>query len=154
VKDRCVVIGIGNPYRRDDGVGGAVIALLRDIGPHEVAYVELDGEPTRLIDAWDEADLAVVVDACQSGGASGEIHLIDLDSSDLPIRPAALSGHSSGLRDAIELGRALDRMPGCLRVIAVEGADFAAGEQMSPSVTAAVPRAARAVLAELALRNS
>lgn len=151
---RCVVIGVGNPYRRDDGIGGAVIALLRDIGPCEVTYVELDGEATRLIDAWDGADLAVVVDACQSGGSSGEIHRIDLDHSSVPNRPPVLSGHATGLMEAIELATALDRMPGHLRVIAVEGTDFAAGDQMSPSLRAAVPLAARAVLAELALRGS
>lgn len=147
------MIGIGNPYRRDDGVGGEVIALLRHIGPGEVTYVELDGEPTRLIDAWDGADLAVVVDACQSGGSAGEIHRIDLDHSKVPNRPPVLSGHATGLSEAIALATALDRMPGRLRVIAVEGTDFAAGDQMSPSLRAAVPLAARAVLAELALRG-
>ncbi len=154
MSSRCVVIGVGNPYRRDDGIGGAVIALLRDAGPYEVSYVELDGEATRLIDAWDGADLAVVVDACQSGGSSGEIHRIDLDHSSLPNRPAVLSGHATGLVEAIELATALGRMPSRLRVIAVEGTDFGAGDQMSPGMRAAVPLAVQAVLAELSLSGS
>jgi hypothetical protein len=36
---RVVVIGVGNEFRRDDGIGPAVVARLRDRAP---ATVELD----------------------------------------------------------------------------------------------------------------
>ncbi|MGH3193473.1 MAG: hydrogenase maturation protease, partial [Streptosporangiaceae bacterium] len=61
-----VVIGVGNGFRRDDGPGPAVVARLRDLAPPGVQLVITDGEPTRLIEAWTGAALAVVVDAVRA----------------------------------------------------------------------------------------
>ena len=61
-----VVIGVGNEFRRDDGAGPAVIGQLRDLVPSGVGLVITDGEPTRLIEAWTGAALAVVVDAVRA----------------------------------------------------------------------------------------
>jgi hydrogenase maturation protease len=61
-----VVIGVGNEFRRDDGVGPAVVASLRDRVPPGVDLVLTDGEPTRLIEAWTGAVLAVVIDAVRA----------------------------------------------------------------------------------------
>src|SRR5437899_633981 len=41
-----VVIGIGNPHRRDDGVGPALAERLARIGLSDVDVRVLDGEPT------------------------------------------------------------------------------------------------------------
>ena len=61
-----VVIGLGNEYRRDDGAGLAVVTSLRGRVPPGVELVLTDGEPTRLIEAWTGAALAVVVDAVRA----------------------------------------------------------------------------------------
>ena len=57
------MIGVGNEFRRDDGAGPAVLASLRDRVPPGVDLVLTDGEPTRLIEAWTGAAVAVVIDA-------------------------------------------------------------------------------------------
>ena len=62
-REPIVVIGVGNEFRRDDGAGPAVIGQLRDRVPAGVELVITDGEPTRLIEAWAGAALAVIVDA-------------------------------------------------------------------------------------------
>ena len=51
--------------------------------------------------------------------------------------------------DAVRLGRALERLPRQLVVLAVEGADTGPGTGLSDAVAAAVPRAVAAVMAEL-----
>jgi hypothetical protein len=48
-----VVIGVGNPYRRDDGVGPAVIERLRRQGLDGVTLAESDGEAAALIMLWE-----------------------------------------------------------------------------------------------------
>lgn len=65
---RTVVVGVGNEFRRDDGAGPAVIARLRALQPGDesLSHVTLalsDGEPGRMIDLWEGARLAVVIDA-------------------------------------------------------------------------------------------
>ena len=78
-----VVIGVGNPFRRDDGVGWAVAGALEpEVGPvvgPEVGPVEgtlLDGEPARLLDVWAGADHAIVVDAVRSGATPGAVGVV------------------------------------------------------------------------------
>ncbi|HEX6422583.1 MAG TPA: hydrogenase maturation protease [Acidimicrobiales bacterium] len=144
---RIVVVGVGNPWRRDDGVGPAVAAVLRDrAGPADAAdaveVVDLDGDAARILDAWDRAELAVVVDAVRTGAAPGAVHRLDAD--DLRAASTA-SSHALGVRHAVALGRALGRLPRRLVLVGVEGTDFGHGEHLSAPVAAAVEPAARLV---------
>ena len=72
-RPRAVLIGIGNPYRRDDGIGPALAAEIEQLRPPGVSVTVSDGEPTWLLDAWSGAPLAVVVDAvlCDDPGPAG-----------------------------------------------------------------------------------
>ncbi len=73
-----VVVGTGNPFRRDDGVGVAVLERLAHVVPDAVRLAERDGEPTGLLGAWDGARLAVVVDAVAPDGAPGTLHRFEV----------------------------------------------------------------------------
>ncbi|GAA1971237.1 hydrogenase maturation protease [Catenulispora subtropica] len=69
-----VVIGVGNTYRRDDGAGPAVVRALAATPsalPGHARLAVCDGEPTRLIDLWRGADLAIVVDAVSADPDAG-----------------------------------------------------------------------------------
>ena len=143
-----VVIGVGNEFRRDDGAGPAVVAGLRDLAPPSVRLVVTDGEPTRLIEAWAGAALAVVVDAVRAEPPRpGRAHRFVLDRPRAMGRPA--SSHGLGLDDAISLAVALDRMPARLIVHAIEAADLTQGPGLTPPVAAAVRTVARAILADI-----
>jgi len=144
-----VVIGVGNEFRRDDGAGLAVVTSLRGRVPRGVELVLSDGEPTRLIEAWTGAALAVVVDAVRADPPRpGRVHRFVLDQPiGGPVRTA--SSHGFGLDDAVRLALALDRMPGRLVVHAVEAADLSQGPGLTPLVAAAIGDVARAVLSEI-----
>jgi hydrogenase maturation protease len=156
-----VVIGVGNEFRRDDGIGPEVLGRLRGRLPAGVRLVRSDGQPAELIEAWTGAAVAVVVDAVTVGplpadpvtaepaGIPGRLHRLVLDAGDIP--PGGhVSSHGLGLGDAIGLARALDRLPGRLIVHAVEAADVSQGVGLTPAVAAAAGVLADAVLADLA----
>jgi hydrogenase maturation protease len=144
-----VVIGVGNEFRRDDGAGPAVVGQLRDLVPPGVDLVVTDGEPTRLIEAWTGAALAVVVDAVRAQPPQpGMIHRFVVDRPGTGTERAA-SSHGLGLDDAISLAVALDRMPGRLIVHAIEAADLTQGTGLTPAVAAAVGVVASAVLDDI-----
>jgi len=146
---RVVVIGVGNEFRRDDGIGPAVVARLRDRAPATVELLVSDGEPARLIEAWSGADLAVVVDAVRSEPAvPGRLHRLVLDEAD-PAAPYPVSSHGLGLGEAVGLAQALGRMPGRLIVHAVEAADLGTGPGLSEPVAATAGALAAAVLRDL-----
>ena len=145
-----VLIGIGNPYRRDDGVGPALIVALETAGLPGVRLVAADGEPATLIGAWQDAELAVVVDAvlCEPPRpglvhrtiwAPGEQASERLAAPGGPSRAAA-STHGPGVPDAIRLV-----------VFAVEAANLGFGPGLSEAVAASLPRLTRAVRAEFGL---
>jgi hydrogenase maturation protease len=145
---RAVVIGIGNSFRRDDGLGPEVAAQIHRRRLPGVRVVISDGEPVGLLEAWEGADLAVVVDAVQRVPASpGSIHRFT--AGQLETGCTAASSHGLGVADAIRLGRALERLPRQVVILAVEGADTGPGTGLSAAVAAAVPQAVTAVVAEL-----
>jgi hydrogenase maturation protease len=157
-----VVIGVGNEYRRDDGIGPALVAALEDRWLPDVKLLVSDGEPARLIDDWAGVPLAIVVDAvlCEPS-TPGEFYRTDVplhghehpghdhDDPALESHPHTAGSHSLGIPDALRLGQALDRLPHKLVVFAVEAADVSFGTDLSPAVAATLPRLVAAVLSDL-----
>jgi hydrogenase maturation protease len=146
---RVAVIGVGNDFRRDDGVGPAVI---RQLQQHELTGVSLtvvDGEPTQLLDAWAGMDLAIVIDAvlCEPS-IPGRIHRTSIRAQLGSV--GSSSTHGLGIPEALRLAEVLGRAPARFVVYAVEAADLGLGVGLSADVAGAVPGVTRAVLRELA----
>jgi hydrogenase maturation protease len=146
---RQVVIGVGNEFRHDDGAGLAVAARLGGRVPTGVAVVSCEQESSRLLEAFDGVEGAVVVDAIASGAAPGTLHRFDVGERPLPVRVFRSSTHAFGVGETIELARALGSLPQRLLVYGIEGSDFGAGRGLSTPVQAAVESAVRAVLDDL-----
>jgi hydrogenase maturation protease len=144
---RTVVVGVGNEFRRDDGAGPEVIARLRALQPGDaslsgVTLALSDGEPGRMIDLWEGARLAVVVDAVRDPRLpAGHRYQFAVDSlagvADSVVDGAA-SSHGIGLGDTVELARVLGRLPARLTVLAVVGRDFGFGTVLTAEVATAV----------------
>ncbi|MEU1376077.1 hydrogenase maturation protease [Streptomyces triculaminicus] len=140
---RVTVIGVGNEFRRDDGVGPAVVARLRERAargslPAGVRLVCCDGEPGRLLGLWEGVETALVVDAAHAHpGRPGRIHRLEPAGYEA-WQAGTASSHGLGLGEAVGLARALDRLPRRLVVHAVEVADGSLGTGLTPAVAAAV----------------
>ncbi|MEW1636900.1 hydrogenase maturation protease [Streptomyces sp. NPDC093801] len=152
------VVGLGNDFRRDDGIGWAVVAALRERAarrelPPGTVLAQCDGDPGRLLELWAGAGPVIVVDACFPPSARpGRAYRWDSAAGGV-LRPTGAARHSThalGLSEALRLGAALGRGPDRLVVFAVEGVDRSVGPGMTPAVAAAVPRLVRRVEAEIA----
>jgi hydrogenase maturation protease len=142
-----VVIGIGNEFRRDDGVGLAVAGQIAKRKLSGVRVLTSIGEPGSMLEAWTGVPVAIVVDAAAGRGAiPGRIRRwVPGD----PTESAVLSSHALGLPQTYALGEALGQIPQKLVVFTVDIADTGHGIALSPTVAAAVPEAVKAVLAEI-----
>jgi hydrogenase maturation protease len=141
------VIGVGNAYRSDDAAGLVVARRLRERG---VEALEQEGEPAALLEAFTDRDTVVLVDAVRSGARPGTVHRVDVSDTPLPARlRGSSSTHAVGVGEAIELARALDRLPARVVVFGLEGARFEAGTTMSAEVQEAVGPLVDAILADL-----
>lgn len=139
------MIGVGNELRGDDGVGLAVARRLQI----EPGISLRTGAGLALLDALDGAAAAVLVDGVRSGAAPGTIVTFDVSDRPLPEPAVRAPGHEVGLADALELARALGRLPPRVLVIGVEVERVSLGEGLSEPVAAALDDAVAAVRREL-----
>jgi len=146
---KTVFIGVGNPFRSDDGAGRAVVRRLRAEIPPDVKVLEETGDGAELFEAWKGADCVILVDAVQSGAPPGTIHRLDARMEKLPTWFSHASTHSFGVAEAIELARKIGDLPAQLIVYGIEGLDFSAGTRLSPEVAEVVPAAANLILQEI-----
>jgi hydrogenase maturation protease len=146
LKRDTIVIGIGNDFRRDDGVGLTAAHRIAERNLPGVRVVSGISEPAALLEAWSGATRAVVVDAVTGANSAGRIRRWtgpDLETS------AVVSSHTLGLAQTYALGQALARMPNELVVFTVDVIDTNHGIGLTQAVAAAVPSLVDAIIDEL-----
>lgn len=137
-----LVVGIGNPDRGDDAAGILVVRRLRERG---IKAIEHTGATLNLLDIWAESDRVIVVDAVISGAAPGSTQIWDPWNVSLKSVVFRASTHEFSLADAIELARAMNRLPGWMRIYGIEATRFEAGTHPSEEVISAVERVAKEI---------
>lgn len=145
---RTLLIGIGNVYRRDDGVGIVAVRRARPLLPPTVEALEWTGDLMTLLAIW-RGSRCVMVDALRSGGTPGEILRIEAHREPLPAERRFFCTHSIGLAEVIALARVLNKLPVELILYGVEGSDFGEGEGLSPEVEKAVDDVVRYILKDV-----
>ncbi len=145
------VIGLGQSAAGDDGVGLAVLQWIREAGAPAGTELLEAREATELIALLETPRPVVLVDAMVGHGAIGEVLAFGVEALDAPSRgPRPVSTHGVDIGQAIALARLLsaDALSPAIWVVGVSIAPprrFVHG--LSPAVRAAIPAAARAVLA-------
>ena len=143
------VVGVGNALRGDDAVGLAVARLLDGTLPEGVRLVECEGEPVSLLSSWEDCDAAIVVDATESGAEPGSVRRLAAHEGPLPPELQRASTHLLGVAVAVELARALGRLPQRTIVYGIEGGSFDTGAPLSEAVRAAAAEVAASIRREL-----
>lgn len=143
-----LVIGIGNAFARDEGIGLRVAEAF--LGKPGLTVRSHGGEGAELMQLWQGHDAAVVVIACSSGREPGTVQCFDVGADGLP--PAYVdfvANHTVGLPEAIELSKTLNSLPARFVIVAVEGEDYGQGVGLSPAVEAACAAAVQQVTDQL-----
>lgn len=140
-----LVVGVGQPLRRDDAAGLATARRLQaaavpdaPAGRLAARIVTCEGDCTALVEMLAGVNVAIVVDAMFSKRAPGTIHRFEAHAGPLPAALSRSSTHAFGVAEAIELARALGQLPPRVIVFGIEGADFSLGDGLSPAMDAAV----------------
>ncbi len=140
-----LVIGVGHPDCGDDAAGPLVARRLRALG---LRALELPGEATGLMNAWEGEQDVILVDATLTGAPPGSIQIWDAASAPLTRESFRCSTHGIGVAEAVELARILGRLPGRMRIYGIEGRRFGPGQPLSAEVAAAIEETARRILQE------
>ncbi len=135
MKAKTTIIGIGNANCGDDAAGCFVAEALRERDLPTVQILSASGEVADLLEKFPSAGVLILVDAMAEVTECGRIHRMDTSADALPTEAfSRYSTHGMGLPEAIEMARALGRLPSTVIVYGIEGRNFQPGDPLSPEV--------------------
>lgn len=144
VKEKIKIIGFGNIYMKDDGVGVRVIEEIKEQGIfNDYKNIEMiDGGTSGfdLIFFLQQADKVIIIDAIDAGQKIGEIVTFGIDQvideANLTVKSFTL--HDISLKRIFEIVRAL-KIGKDLRVIGIHPKEIDRGEGLSPQIRKKIP---------------
>ena len=145
-----VVLGLGNPMLRDDGVGVYVVRALKEkLSGMGIASKEGALTGLNFLDELTGYRKAIIVDAVRTGrGKPGSVYRLGLE--DLEVTRQMSWSHSFGLVAVLEVARKSGLVvPDEVVLFGIEIEDTGFGEHCTPQVLRAVPRVAAMVAGEL-----
>jgi hydrogenase maturation protease len=149
---KTIILGLGNPILRDDGVGNRVALELEDklAQRQDVTVMETSMSGLSLIDLLAGYDKAIIIDAIQTAeGKAGQIYRLTPDAFNNTRH--ASSPHDVNFATALELGNRLGMaMPKQILIYAIEVADVSTfSEKCTPAVSRAIPACIKMITREL-----
>ena len=129
VKGHVCLLGIGNRYWHDDGVGSLIAEALESCTGFDVVDAGFTPENHLETVADKHPDTILMIDATDFGGTPGQVRLLHPDK----VAYTGISTHAGSLRMLAEYMRA--RTQARIAVLAIQPADTSAGEGLSPIVS-------------------
>jgi len=146
------IIGCGNFDRGDDAAGLLVVRHLRSLLVETLGVIpdleitEQRGESFSSMDCLTNFDHVILVDATAPSGTPGQVQVWNAHADRLPEDIFPSSTHAFGVREAVELARAMNRLPQVLLIYGIEGKRFVLGAPLSPEVECAVASVAERLM--------
>ncbi len=142
---RTLVAGLGNELRGDDAAGLLAARALRTWRLENVDVEEHSGDVAALAESMARHAEVVVVDAVVSGAPPGTVRELNPDGA---VARARSSSHGLGGSEGLALARARGAAPH-VRLVGIEGSQFALGSKPSPAVAGAARVVAALIAAQL-----
>lgn len=132
----CLIVGVGNPMRRDDGVGPEVIRRMmgREL-PRDVNLQVRETDMFVLLEELREYRRAIIVDAVDMEEEPGSVRIFTPEEAALNIQTDALSTHGFGLRELIAFAEQMEISTELL-IAGMQVGDISFGEGLTPPVEA------------------
>ena len=142
------ILGVGNEFRCDDGLGLRVVEVLRSWSlPSGVEVAMAPQDPVRLLDLMASYDAAVFVDAAEMGKEPGTIRVLrDVAQWQRITLPATV--HGLGLQHVVALAAVQGTAPRDVRLVAVQPGRLEVGSELSREIAARLGDIARTALEE------
>ena len=141
-----LVLGVGNPIMRDDGVGQRLLEALAARMPalDGVEFIDAGTLGLMLLPRVERCSALLALDAAQFDAGPGEVRVLEGDAFDGFLKVARSSVHELGLRDLVDAARLTGSLPQRRALVGVQPAQIGWGTSLSPPVEAAVPAAVEA----------
>lgn len=137
------VLGVGNPFRHDDGVGSFVANILGLETKLDVHSVR--GDLSSVLNQLEGVDHLIVVDAVEGKNKAGKWIKLQYGIDPIPTEWSQSSTHGLGLAEALEMAKIFGSLPKKVTIYGVYGENFFPGEGLALKVETA----AREIILEI-----
>lgn len=135
---KCLIIGVGNPFRHDDGIGSKIIQILRQQPQANCDLLDGGTDGLALLDEIAKYSKVIIIDAVNMNTAAGTIRVFTPEEAQIKITHDALSTHGFGIAEVIKFTQEL-KLPAAITIIGIQPADISFGEGLSAVVQDKVP---------------
>jgi len=137
-KKETLILGVGNPLRRDDGVGPEIIDLLfKGVNtpylPPSVTIMDGGTDGLGLIEYFKEYKKVILIDAILMGMPPGTVKVFKPDDALFHICGDSLSTHGFGIPELIKFAKELNVLPN-LTIIGIQAENIEYGKGLSEPV--------------------
>ncbi|MBC8479505.1 MAG: hydrogenase maturation protease [FCB group bacterium] len=143
-------IAVGNPLYGDDGIGKAILDLLQKSEEFkESEFYDAQTDALSIIDELLPDGLNIIVDAAKMNLAAGTVAAFGADEVRLKIKWDHLSLHGFGLAETFNMAKAIQRLPGHVRIVGIEPEIVEINRELSETVKKAIPHALELITNEV-----
>ncbi len=149
VRPSTLVLGVGNILLSDEGVGVHAIEAMkgRDLPP-DVEVLDGGTASLELLNIIANRDKVIIIDAVEGGGEPGTIYRFTPD--DIKYHSVTFTSlHQISLLETLTDAKYLGIMPKTVIILGVEPKEMGLGLEMTPELSAVIPRVVELVMAEL-----
>jgi hydrogenase 3 maturation protease len=131
---RVVLVGVGNPYRGDDGAGSNLIEILKTKSLNNTLLINAESVPEAFITRVEEYNPShvLIIDAANFHGVPGDMRFITSEQ----IGGQTISTHSLPLNIFISYVEKTLGVP--VLLLGIQPASIIYGEELSPNVVKSV----------------
>ena len=138
LQPQILVVGVGNPYRHDDGIGIEIIKILKTENNPNLVILDGGTDGLSLFDQLFLYERAIIIDAVFMGEISGTVKLFSPKEARSQINSDALSTHGFGLAELLKLVEEF-AIKTEIKIIGVQPENTDFGEGLSDVVKNKIP---------------
>ncbi len=157
-KKETLILGVGNPLRRDDGIGPEVIRLLEENRDSynlssDTDLVDGGTDGLGLIEYLKDYKKVIIVDAVEMRLPVGTIKVFTPDEALINIGTDSLSTHGFGIAEVLKLAKELDINPELI-IIGIQPGGVSYGEGLSEILSGKLAEVAEAAYLRSTNKNT
>jgi len=148
---KIAIIGVGNLLQTDDGVGIWVVEELKKQNlPENIEVYDAATDPMSVLEAMDNKDKAIIIDAFTGGNKPGTIYRCKIEDLNLGNDEVnvEISLHGISFLDAIKTAKHAFNLPKEIVIIGVEPAVIETGMELSEELRKKMPDLIRVIMEE------
>ncbi len=130
------IIGVGNPLRKDDGIGIILLNhLIKKMDlPSNVSFIDGGTGGMNVLYDCNTFDVVIFIDAVDFKGVPGETRFFSIDDIRSNKQVSSVSTHNEDLFQILRIGRELGECPDKVFIFGVQPANVGFGDGLTDSI--------------------